>query len=236
MSSKKRITLSIVSIAALLALLVGVTMAWFTDVERVDANFEAGVLDITVGSNETLDFENLRPMASEEAFLAEINSGIDYEEAGFEMPTVYVQDFAITNAGTMPVKLQLTINDGVIPEGDMIPNIVENGFGGVMVGDPEEIACDNLLKDAIHLVLLEKSAEGVYTKVASFESVSDLDAYLLVDENGEALILNAGVTSNTYAIGAYLDVEAGNEYQGKHYHAEFVVGASQTDEGATFGE
>ena len=41
MSSKKRITLSIVSIAALLALLVGVTMAWFTDVERVDANFEA---------------------------------------------------------------------------------------------------------------------------------------------------------------------------------------------------
>ena len=68
MSSKKRITLSIVSIAALLALLVGVTMAWFTDVERVDANFEAGVLDITVGSNETLDFENLRPMASEEAF------------------------------------------------------------------------------------------------------------------------------------------------------------------------
>ena len=57
MSSKKRITLSIVSIAALLALLVGVTMAWFTDVERVDANFEAGVLDITVGSNETLDFE-----------------------------------------------------------------------------------------------------------------------------------------------------------------------------------
>ena len=78
---------------------------------------------------------------------------------------------------------------------------------------------DSLLKDAIHLVLLEKSAEGVYTKVASFESVSDLDAYLLVDENGEALILNAGVTSNTYAIGAYLDVEAGNEYQGKHYHA-----------------
>ena len=136
----------------------------------------------------------------------------------------------------MPVKLQLTINDGVIPEGDMIPNIVDNGFGGVMVGDPEEIACDNLLKDAIHLVLLEKSAEGVYTKVASFENVSDLDAYLLVDENGEALILNAGVTSNTYAIGAYLDVEAGNEYQGKHYHAEFVVGASQTDEGATFGE
>ena len=40
--------------------------AWFTDTEKVNANFTAGVLDISVKPGETdkgdLTFENLRPM------------------------------------------------------------------------------------------------------------------------------------------------------------------------------
>ena len=233
MSTKKKITLSVVTALGVLALLVGATWAWFTDTERADARFEAGILDITIGENEGLLFQNLRPMASEEAFLAEINSDIDYPEAGFAEPTVYVQEFAITNAGTLPVKIQLQLVEGDIPEDCQIDNIIDNGVGGVMVGDPALVDCDNSLMEALRLVLLIKNADGEYEKVNSFTAADFLQ--ILEDEEGNDLILNAGETGSTYAIGAYLDAEAGNAFQAKHYHAVLNVAAAQTDEGAEFG-
>ena len=65
-AKKSRVVLSSVSVLLVLSLLAGMTMAWFTDTEKVNANFTAGVLDISVKPGETdvtdLTFENLRPM------------------------------------------------------------------------------------------------------------------------------------------------------------------------------
>ena len=65
-TKKSRVVLSSVSVLLVLSLLAGMTMAWFTDTEKVNANFTAGVLDISVKPGETdkgdLTFENLRPM------------------------------------------------------------------------------------------------------------------------------------------------------------------------------
>ena len=49
---KRRVLLSGVSILLVLCLLIGGTMAWFTDTEKMDADFTAGVLDITVEPGE----------------------------------------------------------------------------------------------------------------------------------------------------------------------------------------
>ena len=47
-TKKSRVVLSSVSVLLVLSLLAGMTMAWFTDTEKVNANFTAGVLDISV--------------------------------------------------------------------------------------------------------------------------------------------------------------------------------------------
>ena len=45
-TKKNRVVLSSVSVLLVLSLLAGMTMAWLTDTEKVNANFTAGVLDI----------------------------------------------------------------------------------------------------------------------------------------------------------------------------------------------
>ena len=47
-TKKSRVVLSSVSVLLVLSLLAGMTMAWFTDTEKVNGNFTAGVLDISV--------------------------------------------------------------------------------------------------------------------------------------------------------------------------------------------
>ena len=68
-TKKSRVVLSGVSVLVVLSLLAGMTMAWFTDTEKVSGDFAAGVLDISVKPGETgvqdLTFENLRPMQFE---------------------------------------------------------------------------------------------------------------------------------------------------------------------------
>ena len=68
-AKKSRVILSGVSLLLVLCLLVGGTMAWFTDTEKVDTNFTAGILDVSVKPGEegktALDFKNLRPMLYE---------------------------------------------------------------------------------------------------------------------------------------------------------------------------
>ena len=51
-AKKSRVILSGVSLLLVLCLLVGGTMAWFTDTEKVDTNFTAGILDVSVKPGE----------------------------------------------------------------------------------------------------------------------------------------------------------------------------------------
>ena len=89
-------------------------MAWFTDTEKMDADFTAGVLDITVepgeGATAPLTFVNLRPMQYQN-FLEEINdagngnANVD----GYDPKPVYFQPVVVENAGTLPAYIQLSV-------------------------------------------------------------------------------------------------------------------------------
>lgn len=279
MSAKRKLAMSGVAILVVLTLVAGATMAWFTDTEKVNANFKAGILDISVSDDDATDgtklnFENMRPMEKDTAIAemtATLNGTQDYE--GYDPDPVYVQQFAINNAGTLPVKVKLTFEEVDPAADDTIKKIVSNGNGGIRQTE-ETVACNNELgkwydaaavenaypngfeagddiynadfykgvSTKLHFVLFEKDAEEGWKPVNDDISLRKL-LQVSVDgqeNNGVELsdIIPAGATAvdNTYALGAYLDQDAGNEYQGKEYHVNFTVNAKQVDEGAEYAD
>lgn len=279
MSAKRKLAMSGVAILVVLTLVAGATMAWFTDTEKVNANFKAGILDISVSDDDAsdgteLNFVNMRPMEEDTAIAemtATLNGTQDYE--GYDPDPVYVQQFAINNAGTLPVKVKLTFEEVDPAADDTIKKIVSNGNGGIRQTE-ETVACNNELgkwydaaavenaypngfeagddiynadfykgvSTKLHFVLFEKDAEEGWKPVNDDISLEKL-LQVSVDgqeNNGVELsdIIPAGATAvdNTYALGAYLDQNAGNEYQGKEYHVNFTVNAKQVDEGATYAD
>lgn len=241
---KRRLLLSGVSILLMLCLLAGGTMAWFTDTEKVNADFTAGVLDITVepgkDAETPLSFDNLRPMEYEK-FLAEINQAGNGNVSvdGYDPKPVYFQPVVVNNAGTLPVYIELSVEaldmkDVECPEnGEKKIEIVKDAQGRETIKQaysPDHsnvrVACANGLADVLKLVLFEK-VNGSWTVVSD---------NLNPDSNGKpytpAMVLPAASGTQTYVIGAYLPDTAGNAYQGKHFHGNVVVNAFQTDEGA----
>ena len=253
-------------------------MAWFTDTEKVNADFKAGILDISVSDDDAsdgteLNFENMRPMTydtfEEEALETLAMSGTTsspYDGEGYDPNPVYVQQFAISNGGTLPVNLKLSFEEVDPPAGDNVPKLVPNGNGGIKnIG---EWKCNNELgkayngytgsnsnatwaasnysgtNDHFHVVLFQKVPFEqtwrweVVAKDITLDQLQGADGYVLKDSDGNDLLLPAGATAenNTYALGAYLDQNAGNEYQGKEYHVNFTVNAKQVDEGATYAD
>ena len=279
MSAKRKLAMSGVAILVVLTLVAGATMAWFIDTEKVNANFKAGILDISVSDDDATDgtelnFVNMRPMEKDTAIAemtATLNGTQDYE--GYDPDPVYVQQFAINNAGTLPVKVKLTFEEVDPAADDTIKKIVSNGNGGIRQTE-ETVACNNELgkwydaaavenaypngfeagddiynadfykevSTKLHFVLFEKDAEEGWKPVNDDISLKKL-LQVSVDgqeNNGVELsdIIPAGATAvdNTYALGAYLDETAGNEYQNKEYHVNFIVNAKQVDEGATYAD
>lgn len=278
MSAKRKLAMSGVAILVVLTLVAGATMAWFTDTEKVNANFKAGILDISVSDGDAsdgteLNFENMRPMEKDTA-IAEMTDTLNgdrtestYEEEGFKNPTVYVQQFAISNDGTLPVNVKLSFEEVDPAADDKNINIVANGNGGIR--REGEVDCHNELgkwydKDEaeqavaddpsnrdiynakyyrgqntkLHFVLFKNDAEKGWQVVN--EDISLKTLLKINNANGVELdgVIPAGATAenNTYALGAYLDETAGNEYQNKEYHVNFIVNAKQVDEGATYAD
>ena len=275
MSAKRKLAMSGVAILVVLTLVAGATMAWFTDTEKVNADFKAGILDISVSDDDAsdgteLNFVNMRPMEEDTAIAemtATLNGTQDYE--GYDPDPVYVQQFAINNAGTLPVKVKLTFEEVDPSADDTIKKIVSNGNGGIRQTE-ETVACNNELgkwydaaavenaypngfeagddiynadfykgvSTKLHFVLFKNDAEKGWQVVN--EDISLKTLLKINNANGVELdgIIPAGATAenNTYALGAYLDETAGNEYQNKEYHVNFIVNAKQVDEGATYAD
>ena len=54
-----------------------------------------------------------------------------YDGEGYDPNPVYVQQFAISNVGTLPVKVKLTFEEADPAADDTIKKIVSNGNGGI---------------------------------------------------------------------------------------------------------
>lgn len=245
---KKRIVLSGVAVLTTLALLAGGTMAYFTDTERIGADFQAGVLDIEVSTStdgpitQDMTFTNLRPMELE-SFEAELN-GTDFEGKaadeivnpntdGFDPLPVYFHPVTVTNVGSLPAQVRFTMEDAG-PCNGTIANLVDNGFGGVKPGDPAQVDCEDKynLKDVLKVYVYE-NVDGAWQRVPDVnlnaESCegSEKSYYLPFDSTDP---LGAGADTVTYVIAGYLPgATTGNAYQAAHYHGALQVEALQVD-------
>ncbi len=220
-------------------------MAWFTDTEKVNANFAAGVLDISVKPGEAastdLTFENLRPMLFEnfEAELAGNGSDkwtndvtqdntTDVYPGDYDPVPAYFKPVVITNDGSLPTKVQISLElDETVT--DQEPVLTEDGFT-ITQGEME--ACDNGLKDALKVFVYynrNNLNSGAWTQVEDVNLNTDY-----AGEDDEAndtyttVMIPAG-GSVRYVIAGYLPENAGNAYQGQHYHGKLVLNAYQMD-------
>ena len=237
---KSRLLLSVVSILLVFCLMAGGTMAWFTDTEKVQGDFSAGVLDITLTpgemTNVPLTFQNLRPMEYE-AFQAEINAAGNgnLHTEGYAPAPQYFQPVVIKNAGTLPVYLEvsteaLDMDKANCPSGgEEKITLGEEGNYDKVAWDKtgKDGSCANGLIEALNIVLFEK-IDGVWTVVSD-----NLNAASGGTPYEPGIVIPAATGEKTYVVGAYLPGETtGNGFQGKHYHGSLVVNAVQTDVGA----
>lgn len=260
--TKRHLVLSIVSFLLVLTLLGGTTFAWYMDAERVGSNFQAGVLDVGLSAEHPegtvpLNFTNLRPLTIaqfRDEFQMDENGVItNKNQDGFDGIPLYFFQVNVENKGTLPARVNLAIreqakgSDPDLPYGDTIPNLVDNGSGGVTVDEDEpEIACQNDLRDMLHVQLYqtEKTDGGYVLKPvevgadsAAAQKEANPDGTVALWRDGKASdyqipeILPAGETTS-YIVAAWLPETVGNEGQGKHFHASLYVNAGQVDEGA----
>ena len=88
---------------------------------------------------------------------------------GFDGIPLYFFQVNVENQGSLPMRVTLAVreqkkgNDPDLPYGDTIPNLVDNGSGGVTVDEDEpEIACQNDLRGVLHIQLyrVAETADG----------------------------------------------------------------------------
>lgn len=255
--TKRHLVLSIVSFLLVLTLLGGTTFAWYMDAERVGSNFQAGVLDVGLSAEHPegtvpLNFTNLRPLTIDQlrdAFQMDEDGVItNKNQEGFEGVPLYFYQVNVENKGTLPARVNLAIreqakgSDPDLPYGHTIPNIVENGTGGVQVDEDEpEIACQNDLRDLLHIQLyrVAETADGyVLQPIDNGAGDGGIDGTVTLWKDGKPSdyevpeILRAG-EKDSYIVAAWLPETVGNESQGQHFHAALYVNAGQVDEGAS---
>ena len=255
-TKKSRVVLSSVSVLLVLSLLAGMTMAWFTDTEKVNANFTAGVLDISVKPGETdkgdLTFENLRPMLYDnfykelepngnEKWVNDVTqdntTGLDDED--YAPVPAYFKPVVIKNEGTLPAKVKLSLEAGDGCEAGE-PILTEDNI--TIKQDPEKMQdCANRLAPVLK-VFVYKLVGETWTKV---EDVNLNTAYDEAKANPDKVASDntAKETNNTYmtamlpaqgtatyVIAGYLPETVNNAYQGQHFHGKLVLNAYQMDD------
>lgn len=204
-ANKKRIVLSALSLVLVFCLLAGGTMAWFTDTEKVAGNFSAGILDIEVNPDpENGNFTTTKPMKFKN-----------------------LRPMLLENRGTLPIYIHLGMN--ATAGDDMEPVLYGDNKYEIDQDLYEDKPCENTLEDALKIFVYKKDGDtwtrleniNLNKETATSNEKICYDPTDIIGANEEV----------TYIIGGYLPPEAGNEYQGQHYHGALEVWARQVDQG-----
>ena len=253
-AKKSRVILSGVSLLLVLCLLVGGTMAWFTDTEKVDTNFTAGILDVSVKPGEegktALDFENLRPMLYENFYKEldknEWNNDVTQggttglKDSHYEPVPAYFKPVDITNEGTLPTKVKLSLEAGNgCADGE--PILTDDNITITQDGSKQD--CANRLAPVLKVFVYKlvgedwTLVEGVNLNTAYDEAKANPDGVASENtaEEANSTYMTAMIPANgtaQYVIAGYLPETVGNAYQGQHYHGNLVLNAYQMDDTA----
>ena len=253
-AKKSRVILSGVSLLLVLCLLVGGTMAWFTDTEKVDTNFTAGILDVSVKPGEegqtALNFENLRPMLYENFYKEldknEWNNDVTQggttglKDSHYDPVPAYFKPVDITNEGTLPTKVKLSLEAGNgCADGE--PILTDDNITITQDGSKQD--CANRLAPVLKVFVYKlvgedwTLVEGVNLNTAYDEDAANPDGVASENtaEEANSTYMTAMIPANgteRYVIAGYLPETVGNAYQGQHYHGNLVLNAYQMDDTA----
>ena len=253
-AKKSRVILSGVSLLLVLCLLVGGTMAWFTDTEKVDTNFTAGILDVSVKPGEegqtALNFENLRPMLYENFYKEldknEWNNDVTQggttglKDSHYDPVPAYFKPVEITNEGTLPTKVKLSLEAGNgCADGE--PILTDDNITITQDGSKQD--CANRLAPVLKVFVYKlvgedwTLVEGVNLNTAYDEDAANQDGVASENtaEEANSTYMTAMIPANgteRYVIAGYLPETVGNAYQGQHYHGNLVLNAYQMDDTA----
>ena len=253
-AKKSRVILSGVSLLLVLCLLAGGTMAWFTDTEKVDTNFTAGILDVSVKPGEegqtALDFKNLRPMLYENFYKEldknEWNNDVTQggttglKDSHYDPVPAYFKPVDITNEGTLPTKVKLSLEAGNgCADGE--PILTDDNITITQDGSKQD--CANRLAPVLKVFVYKlvgedwTLVEGVNLNTAYDEDAANPDGVASENtaEEANSTYMTAMIPANgteRYVIAGYLPETVGNAYQGQHYHGNLVLNAYQMDDTA----
>ncbi len=243
MSSRmKKIAFSSVSVFIVLAMLAGITMAWFSDTEKTNANFHAGVLNMEVSADQAnpetgaMEFENLRPMQMQ-AFHQELGDNFaNRSTEGFDPVPKYFHPVTITNAGSLPAQVVLSVEDMGACDAQ-IADLTGNGNGGVRQQGTIPCADRYRLGEVLEIFVYQQTAgpngETVWSKIEGVNLNTQTGGGAFQPYTADQP-LGAG-ESVQYVVAGYLPESVGNAYQATHFHSNLVVGAGQADQGADIG-
>ena len=217
--TKKMLISSVLSFVLCLSMLIGSTLAWFTDSISAVADINVGTLNIALEKYIDGAYKNIGTKDGNTAYTEDADgvfSGTDWspnqtevyylavrneEDPSYAYSLAFKYDMAITMAGELlsgdPGALEYAIIDGV--------------EAGSEAADEISAAADQNNWDKI------KNITGVQTDYAAAGVLQAApNGYL---EPGEA---------DYFALVLHMRADAGNEYQGKTFNADIVVNAYQT--------
>ena len=216
--TKKALIMSVLSIVLCIAMLIGMTFAWFTDTASTGVNkIQAGNLDVQLLMRNASDnYENIGDSSkvifgAENSLIAQNNN----QDTLWEPGKTQVAYLAVRNAGNLALKYNIVLNikDSGLADAlqyAIVPQQTRTGESQNFtetVGSWSSIAPG--LKDRLPKGKVTAAPNGCLDAIASSSNnVNETEYFALV---------------------VHMDEAAGNEYQGKDVSIDVTVVATQKD-------
>ena len=215
--TKKALIMSVLSMVLCIAMLIGMTFAWFTDTASTGVNkIQAGTLDVQLlmrdeaNSGAYKDISN----ATEAIFGTGDTANEDNQATLWEPGKTQVAYLAVRNAGNLALKYNIKLNvvdKGLIGALDYVIVPQTTLFGKTQTYDNTVGNWDSIKTDAKKLAAGSFTAapNGCLDEIASDPTKVNETEY--------------------FALVVHMDEAAGNEYQGKSVDIDVTVVATQKD-------
>ncbi|MBR3761782.1 MAG: discoidin domain-containing protein [Lachnospiraceae bacterium] len=218
---KRRWLYSLFSLILCLSMLVGTTLAWFTDAVRVTGNsVEAGELKIDFKKYASgKGYESIRNLSSDKSIFD------DGDKLCWEPGMTQIIYLAVENQeGSIPAKYQILMDvNGIDTEDDTFEYAI---YDGVKFEEADEN------KSEIQKAIEATEGLDVVAKWDALKAIEGVQKGTLESETYTAApggLLEAGIDADYFALAVHMSEEAGNEYQNKNIDIHVKVQAAQID-------
>ncbi len=205
--TKKTLISSIVALVLCLAMLIGSTLAWFTDTINVTADINVGSLKVALEKYVDGEYKNIGTKDGNAGY-TESTEPV-FGGTGWTPNQTEVYYLAVNNEG----KIAFNYDMKITLEGDMAGALEYAIIDGLQKGSADA--------DAMDVAVEQKKWDNI--KAAASETGLVEAGELEAAPNGH---LEVGAT-DYFALVLHMDENAGNEYQGTYFNADIVVNARQ---------